>query len=44
MNFKTIDSGRISIVALGRDECGVDLENDIVEGCAEICAVDGRVS
>lgn len=44
MDLESVNSRNVSLGALGGDQGGVDLEDDIVEGGTEVCAVDGRVS
>ena len=44
MNLESVDAGNVSLGALDGDQCGVDLEDDVVEGCTEIRAVNGRMS
>jgi len=44
MNFETIDARDVSLSALGWYKGRIDLENYVVEGGTEICAVYGRVS
>jgi len=44
MNLEAINSWDVSIVALRGNECGVNLKYDVVEGCAKVRAVYGRVS
>lgn len=44
MNSETIDAGYVSIISLLGDQGGVDLKYDIVEGGAEVRAIDSRVT
>lgn len=44
MHPKPVQSRFISALGFRRDESRVDLEEDVVEGCAKICAVDGIVA
>lgn len=42
--FEAVDAGDVSLDALGGDERWVDLEDDVVEGGAEVGTVDGGVA
>lgn len=44
MYFEAVDAGDVSLDALGGDERRVDLEDDVVEGGAEVGTVDGGVT
>jgi hypothetical protein len=44
MRLEAEAARRVALVAFLRDECGVDLEQDVREGCAEVCAVDRGVA
>lgn len=44
MDFEAEDLGNVALGGFGRNERGVDLEQDVVEGCTEVGAVDGSVA
>lgn len=44
MNSETVDARYVSIISLLGNQGGVDLEYDVVEGGAEVCAIDSRVT
>lgn len=44
MDFESINSWGISFIALWRDECGVDLEEDVVERCTKVCSINSCVA
>lgn len=44
MHLEAVDAGDVSLDAFGGDEGGVDLEDDVVEGGAEVGAIDGGVA
>lgn len=44
MYFEAVDARDVSLDALGGDERRVDLEDDVVEGGAEVGTVDGSVA
>lgn len=43
MDLEPVHAGHVALGALGGDQGRVDLEDDVVEGCAEVGTVDGRV-
>lgn len=44
MDLEAVDARHVALGALGGDEGGVDLEEDVVEGGAEVGAVDAGVA
>lgn len=44
MDLEAVDTGHVALGALGGDQGRVDLEDDVVEGGAEVGAVDGGVA
>lgn len=44
MHLEAVDAGDVPLDAFGWNEGGVDLENDVVEGGAEVGAVDRGVA
>lgn len=44
MHFEAVDGGLVATPGLCREEGRVLLEEDVVEGCAKVCAVDGGMA
>lgn len=44
MHLEAVDAGDVPLDAFGGDEGGIDLEDDVVEGGAEVGAVDGGMA